>query len=99
MQLALIDAQSELVQFHVDAASSVIYDIHWAIETLGQSFEQKHRETMWVSASRVGARSNGRFKYEEVTHAYGHNSSGLVTLLESSAITVRPLLLGGTMIQ
>ena len=88
MQLALIDARSNLVQFHVDDDYSITYDVQWAIETLQQSFEQKHRETMWVSASTVGTRSNEKFKYEEVTHAYGHDSSALLTLLESGAITV-----------
>ena len=89
MQLALIDAETNLLQFHVNSEDGrVTNDVQWAVDTLHTRMKEKHRETMWVSASTRGKGKEEHFNYEEVTHTSGYDQNALTLLLDSGAMTV-----------
>ena len=89
LQLSLLREETILLQFHVDSSSgSTTSDVQWAVQTLQQSLKEKHRETMWVTASSKGKGKDEEFNYESVTHTSGYDPNALVALLDSGAITV-----------
>jgi hypothetical protein len=68
------------------------YDVIWMMDKLISRVEEKHKETMWVSAEVRGSRQEEAFRYTEVKHTRGVDPSALSILLEAGYMTVHYLI-------
>lgn len=89
LQLSLLREESILMQSHVDSLTgNTTNDVQWAVDTLQKSLREKHKETMWVTASSRGKGKSEEFNYENVVHTSGYDQSAFVALMDTGAITV-----------
>ena len=89
LQLNFLREETVLMQSHVDPLTgNTTNDVQWAVDTLQRSLREKHKETMWVTASTRGKGRNEEFNYENVVHTSGYDQSAFVALMDTGAITV-----------
>lgn len=94
LQLSLSDDGYLLHQLYVPdgAGAPVEKDVQWAMGTLQARMQEKHTETMWVTAETAGKGADEAFHYTEAIHTYGYDSSAFTLLLETGAMTVHYLI-------
>ena len=67
-------------------------DVVWEIDHLVSRVEEKHNETMWISALARGKRGEEEFLYHKLKHTKGVDPTALQILLESGNMTVHYLI-------
>ena len=67
-------------------------DVTWVMEKLVSRVEEKHAESMWISAESQGRGTQEQFLYQTVKHTKGVDPLALPVLLESGAMTVHYLI-------
>lgn len=95
LQLALQDKSDTLAQIYVPVPpnqNKTEKDVIWMMDKLIERVEEKHKETMWISAETKGRGASEEFWYKNVTHTTGTDSAALPILLESGAMTVHYLI-------
>ena len=95
LQLELTEDPARLHQVFIDKSQEPpekVRDVLWDMDRLISRAEEKHRETMWVSAETRGRGKNEEFWYREVKHTTGLDASALPLLLESGFMTVHYLI-------
>jgi hypothetical protein len=94
------------LQLEVDESSGMLYqvflnpenemrqerDVVWEIDHLVSRVEEKHKETMWISALARGKRSEEEFFYHKLKHTRGVDPAALQLLLDSGEMTVHYLI-------
>lgn len=92
LQLLLSDSWEQLYQIYWrqnDTAESLLEkDVVWFMDSLMSRIDEKHTNTVWVTAQVRGRGENESFWYNKVNYTTGVDSSALPILLESGQMTV-----------
>ena len=96
LQLELKDDLGELRQIYVPSGDidKKETDVIWQMDKLIERIQEKHRETMWVTAETRGKRSDEEFWYTAAKHTAGLDPTALPILLEAGSMTVHYLING-----
>lgn len=81
-----------LSQIYVRPDMTFETDVSWLMEKLINRVEEKHAESMWISADSQGKGESESFLYQSVKHTLGVDPLALPILLESGAMTVHYLI-------
>lgn len=95
LQLALQNKSDTLAQIYVPDPpnqNKTERDVIWMMDKLVERVEEKHKETMWISAETKGRGASEEFWYKSATHTTGTDPTALPILLESGAMTVHYLI-------
>ena len=94
LQLELKDDWEELRQIYVPDGdeSRKETDVIWQMDKLIERVEEKHQETMWVSAETRGKRADEEFWFTSARHTTGLDPTALPILLEAGSMTVHYLI-------
>lgn len=96
LQLELADGDTKLEQVSYKTIGENRVkdrDVVWLMDKLVSRVEEKHQETMWITADSRGKKSSGEeFWYRHVKHTKGVDPVALPTLLEAGYMTVHYLI-------
>ena len=94
LQLELKGDWEELRQIYVPDGdkSRKETDVIWQMDKLIERVEEKHQETMWISAETRGKRAGEEFWYTAARHTTGLDPTALPILLEAGSMTVHYLI-------
>jgi hypothetical protein len=95
LQLELSNTEEKLYQIYMrpnGESPDKEYDVVWMMDKLISRIEEKHKETMWVSAEVRGSRKEEEFRYTKVKHTKGVDPSALPILLEAGYMTIHYLI-------
>ena len=94
LQLELKDDWEELRQIYVPDGDEYRKetDVIWQMDKLIERVEEKHQETMWISAETRGKRADEEFWYTSARHTTGLDPTALPILLEAGSMTVHYLI-------
>ena len=92
LMLNLENEGARLDQVFIRPDGGTDKDVCWLMEKLVSRVEEKHTESMWVSAAARGKGKTEEFWYKKVKHTKGVDPQALPILLESGAMTVHYLM-------
>jgi hypothetical protein len=94
LQLELSDDWEKLYQIYLPEGDVTKKgrDVVWLMDKLIDRVEEKHQETMWVSAETRGRGVSEEFWYKNVKHTTGVDPTALPILLEAGSMTVHYLI-------
>ncbi len=94
LQLELKDDWEELRQIYLPDGNKERKetDVLWQMDKLIERVEEKHQETMWISAETRGKRASEEFWYTAAKHTTGLDPTALPILLEAGSMTVHYLI-------
>ena len=94
LQLELKDDWEELRQIYLPDGDEnrKETDVIWQMDKLIERVEEKHKETMWVSAETRGKGAEEEFWYTAAKHTSGLDPTALPILLEAGSMTVHYLI-------
>jgi hypothetical protein len=92
LQLDLESGGAQLDQIFIRPDGKIDRDVTWLMDKLVSRVEEKHAESMWVSAENRGRGEAEEFWYRKVKHTKGVDQQALPILLESGAMTVHYLI-------
>jgi len=94
LQLEVDEAAGLLRQVSLNTQKEMLVeqDVVWDLDKLVSRVEEKHAETMWVSALVQGKKAEEEFLYHKVKHTKGVDSLALPILIEAGNMTVHYLI-------